>query len=108
MDNHYKTLGVSFQALPSEIKAAYRRLAQLHHPDVLNSREDRVDMAYINRAWSVLKDAGSRKEYDEALLFVSPRCEECTGVGKVSAMRGFHVTRSKCLSCEGVGRTLPK
>ena len=33
--DHYQTLGVAFEATPSEIKKAYKRLAKVHHPGYL-------------------------------------------------------------------------
>lgn len=61
----YETLEVSPQASPSVIRAAYRCLAQHHHPDKhLNSEGAGQRLAQINFAYSVLADPVKRRGYD--------------------------------------------
>ena len=64
--DYYKTLGVSRSASAKEIKAAYRKLARKHHPDV-NPGDKAAEARFkeINEAYEVLSDAGKRKRYDQ-------------------------------------------
>lgn len=65
MTSLYDTLEVSPQASPSVIRAAYRCLAQHHHPDKhLNSDEAGRRLSMINFAYSVLADPAKRRGYD--------------------------------------------
>jgi molecular chaperone DnaJ len=62
----YEVLGVAETATPEEIKKAYRKLAQTHHPDANPgdaAAEDRFKA--ISEAYSILSDAEQRKEYDQ-------------------------------------------
>ena len=62
----YQTLGVADSATAEEIKKAYRKLAQTHHPDANPddpSAEDRFKE--ISEAYATLSDADQRKEYDQ-------------------------------------------
>lgn len=59
--NYYRVLHVDPAANPLVIQAAYRVLAQTHHPDVSG---DDTEMKRINAAWEVLGDARRRREYD--------------------------------------------
>jgi molecular chaperone DnaJ len=64
--DYYSILGISRSATDKDIKAAYRRLARVHHPDVNpgnKSSEDRFKE--INRAYEVLSDPEARKKYDQ-------------------------------------------
>src|SRR6266852_8644524 len=64
--DYYKVLGVNKQANEKEIRAAYRKLARIYHPDVNpgnTSAEDKFKE--INEANEVLSDPEKRKKYDE-------------------------------------------
>lgn len=64
--DYYKILGVSKGASEKEIKAAYRKLARKHHPDLNpNNSEAEKKFKEINEANEVLGDPEKRKKYDE-------------------------------------------
>jgi hypothetical protein len=69
MANPYETLGVSRTATPEEIRAAFRRLARLHHPDVNPSPTATEDFLRLAEAYRILSDRRLRAMYDEGLLF---------------------------------------
>jgi DnaJ-class molecular chaperone len=63
--SYYETLGLKRDASQKEIKAAYRRLARKHHPDVNpGDRSAEGRFKEINRAFEVLSDADKRAKYD--------------------------------------------
>jgi DnaJ-class molecular chaperone len=64
--DYYATLGVPKTASAKEIKAAFRRLARKHHPDV-NPGDKGAESKFkdVNEAYEVLGDAEKRKKYDE-------------------------------------------
>lgn len=64
--DYYSSLGVAKTATQKDIKAAYRKLARKHHPDVNQgdrSAEGRIKE--LNEAYEVLGDSDKRKKYDE-------------------------------------------
>lgn len=61
MKNYYKILGVSCDASGEEIKRAFFRLAQKHHPDKGGNSEKFKE---INEAYQVLGDREKRAQYD--------------------------------------------
>lgn len=64
--DYYAVLGVSPNSADAEIKKAYRKLAQKHHPDT--AREDpqaEERFKAISQAYDVLKSPEKRKQYDE-------------------------------------------
>jgi curved DNA-binding protein CbpA len=61
MPDLYAVLGVGRAADAGEIRAAYRRRARRHHPD-LGGDEQR--MMVLNKAWHVLGNAERRAAYD--------------------------------------------
>jgi hypothetical protein len=65
MPTYYDVLQVERNAPASEVRAAYRRLAQKYHPDKMpdNANASRA-MAAINAAYEVLSDAHRRAEHD--------------------------------------------
>jgi DnaJ-class molecular chaperone len=74
---HYELLGVSPEASKEEIKAAYREIARVYHPDShffgdivgtapLSSSEEDIFKAVTN-AYNILSDEALRAQYDEML-----------------------------------------
>jgi len=64
--DYYSTLGVAKTATQKEIKAAYRKLARKHHPDV-NQGDKAAEGRFkeLNEAHEVLGDPEKRRKYDE-------------------------------------------
>jgi molecular chaperone DnaJ len=62
--DYYDVLGVGRNADEAEIKRAFRRLAQQHHPDV--DKNDGAEQRFkeINEAYRVLSDRQRRSAYD--------------------------------------------
>jgi len=63
--DYYAALGVSGSATQAEIKKAYRRLAQKHHPDA-NAGDAQAEERFkeVSAAYDVLGDEKRRAEYD--------------------------------------------
>lgn len=79
MQTYYTILGVHEQALPEEIKRAYRRLARKYHPDVAGGcvagGSGSSSFREVREAYETLSDEGRRRTYD-ARLEASRRVEE--------------------------------
>lgn len=62
--DYYDVLGVPREADDAEIKRAFRRLAQQHHPDI--DRNDGAEQRFkeLNEAYRVLSDRQRRSAYD--------------------------------------------
>lgn len=72
MAHHYRCLGVSTDATPVEIRAAYRRLVKETHPDKFTpgtpehtAAESRIRT--LNAAYGVLSDQAKRGDHDRQL-----------------------------------------
>jgi hypothetical protein len=63
LPNYYKALELSPEATAAEIKASYRRLATMYHPDRNDSPEALKRFEDINEAYHVLRDAQRRSSY---------------------------------------------
>ena len=59
--NHYRLLHVQSDAPPEVIKASYRALMALHHPDIGG---DHATAVLLNEAHAVLSDSARRRSYD--------------------------------------------
>lgn len=63
-DNKYEILGVAEDADQREIRAAYRKMAMIHHPD---KGGDKETFQSIQGAYETLGDEDARKRYDHLL-----------------------------------------
>lgn len=70
--NFYKVLGISETATAEEVKKAYRKLAQTHHPDA-NPDDPEAEQKFkeISEAYAILSDPEQRKEYDQVRRLAS-------------------------------------
>lgn len=59
--NYYEVLGIDKKATQDDIKKAFRKLAQKHHPD---KGGDEAKFKEITEAYSILSDDKKRREYD--------------------------------------------
>lgn len=80
--NYYELFGVNPNATPREIRIAYRRMAEVYHPDKLRElpgkiREEGEDiMRLLNEAKSILMNPERRLEYDVGRGYRSPEAEQ--------------------------------
>lgn len=82
--DHYAALGVPSSATAEEIKKAYRKIARGSHPDK-NPGNPKAEERFkeAGRAYEVLSDPGTRKEYDEARSYLA------SGGGRGRPQGGF-------------------
>ena len=62
--DYYEILGVPKSASNDDLKAAFRRLARQHHPDVNKEPDAEERFKEINEAYAVLSDPDRRAAYD--------------------------------------------
>jgi curved DNA-binding protein CbpA len=67
MQSYYDILGISQSAGTDQIKAAFRRLAKLYHPDKNPQGEDQFGKILV--AYEVLVDPTRRQQYDTKLKY---------------------------------------
>ena len=66
--NHYATLGLDHRCTAAQIRAAYRLLAKVHHPDLNSGSPDAVTrFQALNVAHETLSDPAQRLAYDREL-----------------------------------------
>lgn len=66
--DYYQILQVHHDASPDVIKAAYRKLCALYHPDTSRNEQQTGRMMEINEAYRVLGNPDKRTEYQRAWL----------------------------------------
>lgn len=66
--DYYQILQVHHDASPEVIKAAYRKLCTLYHPDTNGNKQEELRMMDINEAYHTLIDADKRTEYQKLWL----------------------------------------
>lgn len=72
---HYDVMEVAPTASPEVLRAAYKALIQVHHPDRHESSDRSraaAETVDLNRAFAVLSDPVSRARYDQALKQAMP------------------------------------
>ncbi len=62
--DYYEILGLAKGASDDEIKAAFRKLARVYHPDVSKEPDAEEKFKEINEAYGVLSDSDKRARYD--------------------------------------------
>ena len=72
VEDYYSILQVSPHAPIADIKAAFRRLARLYHPDLNpDDPESAEKFKHISQAYETLSDPNKRRRYDRELKFRS-------------------------------------
>jgi curved DNA-binding protein CbpA len=96
--DYYEELGVERNATPEAIRDSFRALVRLLHPDQQTDQHLKAaaekQLRKMNRIYAVLSDPARRREYDEALDFVStppdthfhPRARNITANALVARM----------------------
>lgn len=64
---HYEVLGVGKDASAKEIRAAYRKLVLIHHPDRSKAPNATALFVRISEAYEVLSDPARRASYDRLI-----------------------------------------
>jgi DnaJ-class molecular chaperone len=65
--NYYEILGIEKCASEKEIKAAYRNIIKLCHPDSPNCRMTREDLHQVQEAYEVLSNKLKKTQYDRTI-----------------------------------------
>ena len=63
--DYYKTMGVTKDATPEDIKRAHRKLARKYHPDVSKEKNAEAQFKELAEAYEVLRDPERRAAYDQ-------------------------------------------
>ena len=66
-ENYYDVLGISITASEIEIKAAYKSLLKIWHPDISTEPDAQEQMSYIIEAYEVLSEKDTREKYNAGL-----------------------------------------
>lgn len=66
--DYYMILQVHQDAEPEIIKSAYKRLAQMNHPDINTDKRATERMQMINQAYAIVSDPAKRKSYHRQWL----------------------------------------
>jgi len=101
--SYYAELEIPPSASAEQVKAAYRRLALLHHPDKNPSGAAASAEKFnrISQAFSVLRDPKSRADYDESRS--TGRRGHCATAPKLSRQSSFSFAKAQLLFQEVFG-----
>ncbi|MDP9341567.1 MAG: molecular chaperone DnaJ [Actinomycetota bacterium] len=88
--DYYQVLGVPRNASQAEIKKAYRKLAQKHHPDANSGNKEAEErFKEISVAYDVLGDEAKRKQYDQVRQMAGSGYGGAGGPGGSGGFGGF-------------------
>lgn len=73
MKDYYLILKVSRNSGHKEIKAAYRRLALIFHPDINKGKDAHLRFVEINEAYQILINPVLRRNYDQQVKIQSEK-----------------------------------
>jgi len=104
MEDHYRILQLSVDASFDEIKASYRKLVLLYHPDKnqsFSANNDEVEQKFlqIQNAWKLLSNDETRKEYDIQLHQERMSKINAEEIGLNEFMMGEDGVRSRPCRC---------
>lgn len=99
----YGVLGVSQSADPSELKAAWKRLARTWHPDIAKEPGAKEQFQLIQEAYQILSDSVKRGKYNAGLAFEAlSKAHNPRQV--VSQNQWYSPLRCGLILCEGENR----
>lgn len=90
MSKAFETLGLPETATREEVKAKWRKLCMLHHPD---RGGNSVEFDEIRRAYKAAYAKASEPKL----------CGACNGSGKTRVSHGFNNVEVTCRFCAGSG-----
>lgn len=97
--NPYEVLGVPLYSDQQVIRAAYKRLILLTHPDKIESKQNVVDTPYLDvqSAYDLLNDAVRKSELDRSLLKQRYPYQEVLSLSDMDIMnRAIYSTECRC------------
>lgn len=74
--NYYDVLHISEHAPPEVIRAAYKGLVQVYHPDKYKQADAEIKMHQIREAYEILIDPIKRQKYDEFLKYIRKQAQQ--------------------------------
>lgn len=90
MSKAFATLGLPDTATPDEVKAKWRELCMIHHPD---RGGNSVEFNTIRKAYRAAMEEASEPK----------PCSTCKGSGKVTQTAGWSSIEMPCQTCGGLG-----
>lgn len=90
MSKAFATLGLPETATPDEVKAKWRELVMIHHPD---RGGNSCDFNEIRKAYKIAMEEASAPK----------ACPQCNGTGKIKQSYGFSSIDMPCMACGGTG-----
>lgn len=90
MSKAFATLGLPETATPDEVKAKWRELVMVHHPD---RGGNPCDFNEIRKAYKIAMEEASAPK----------ACPQCNGTGKIKQSHGFSSIDMSCMACGGTG-----